>query len=158
GESADVGLRRGLDDVCRDSLAAGQPAMSAAHHRELPARAVARADGGDEVLAELAAGVDGRLDRAEDGIDRPVAARFAADLIAGGGRDADAGQRIAPGTGLDLEPGELVSLRRLPHLVGDDRLEVERGDLLLLVRELLEPLERLVQRVALDDEAELLER
>ena len=71
---------------------------------------------------------------------------------------ADPGQRLAPGPGLDLEPGQLVLLRRLAHLVGDDRLEVERGDLLLLVRELLEPLEGLVQRVALDDEAELLQR
>ena len=70
----------------------------------------------------------------------------------------DPGERLATGSGLDLEPGQLVLLRGLAHLVGDDRLEIERRDLLLLVRQRLEPLERLVERVALDDEAELLQR
>ena len=58
----------------------------------------------------------------------------------------------------DLERLQRVALGRLAHLLGGDRLEVERGDLLLLVGDLLEPLERLVQRVALDLEAELGER
>ena len=67
-------------------------------------------------------------------------------------------QRLAPGAGLDLEPGQLVGLGALAHLVGDDRLEVQRGHLLLVVGDLLEALEGRVQRVALDLEAELLQR
>ena len=53
---------------------------------------------------------------------------------------------------------QLEGRRRLLHLVGDDRLEVERRDLLLLVRQLLEALEGGVERGAVDLEAELLER
>ena len=47
---------------------------------------------------------------------------------------------------------------RLLHLVGDDRLQVERRDLLLLVRQLLEALEGGVEGGAVDLEAQLLER
>ena len=60
--------------------------------------------------------------------------------------------------GLDVEPLQRVRADRLAQLVGDERLEVHRGDLLLLVRDLLEALERLVERLAVDLEAEVLER
>ena len=80
------------------------------------------------------------------------------DLLAGGHLHRDPGQRLAPRAGLDLEPGQLVGVGPLAHLVGDDRLQVERGDLLLAVGDLLEALEGRVQRVALDLEAELLQR
>ena len=69
----------------------------------------------------------------------------------------DASLRGSHRPGLDLEPAQVVGLGALAHLVGDDRLQVERGDLLLLVRDRLEALERLVQRAALDLEAELLQ-
>ncbi len=60
--------------------------------------------------------------------------------------------------GRDLERLEHIALGRLPHLLGDERLQVERGDLLLLVGNLLEARERLVERIAFDLEAELGER
>ena len=45
-----------------------------------------------------------------------------------------------------------------PELVGDERLQVHRGHLLLLVRDLLEALERLVERVAGDLVAQVHQR
>ena len=60
--------------------------------------------------------------------------------------------------GLDVEPLERVGAHLVAQLVGDERLEVERGDLLLLVRDVLEALERGVERLAGDLEPELLQR
>ena len=108
--------------------------------------------------AQLALDPDRLLDRAEDRVDRAVAAELASDSSPEGSRTATRRLRLAPGRRLDVEPGELVALRGGAELVGDDRLQVERRHLLLLVRDLLEALERLVERVALDLEAELLER
>ena len=60
--------------------------------------------------------------------------------------------------GLHLEVHERI--RRdvvAAQLLGDQRLQVHRGDLLLAVGDLLEALERRVQRLALDLEAHLLQ-
>ena len=75
-----------------------------------------------------------------------------------GSRTRDAGERRAVGAGLDVERLELEGALGLAHLVGDDRLQVERGHALLAVGDLLEALERGVQRGAVDGEAELLQR
>ena len=62
------------------------------------------------------------------------------------------------GGGLDVEPLERVAGDLLAQLVGDQRLEVHRGDLLLLVGDLLEALEGGVQRLPGQLEAELGQR
>ena len=77
------------------------------------------------------------------------------DLLAVGRADADGRVRRAARRGLDVEPLELVAGDLLAQLVGDQRLEVHRGDVLLLVRDLLEALEGRVQRLAGDLEAQL---
>src|SRR4051794_35760233 len=51
---------------------------------------------------------------------------------------------------LDVERLQLERGRSAQHLVRDDRLQVERGDLLLLVRQILEALEGDVQGGAVD--------
>src|SRR5204862_5872007 len=91
----------------------------------------------------------------EDRVHRAVAGRIALVELAGRHLDRDPRTRVAPGSGLHLEPLERVGILSLAHLVGDDRLEVERRDLLLLVGDLLEAPEGLVERVAVDLEAEL---
>ena len=80
------------------------------------------------------------------------------DLVAVGRAHADGGVRRAARGGLDVEPLQRVGRALLAQLVGDERLEVHRGDLLLLVRQLLEALEGGVQRLAVDLVAELLQR
>ena len=100
----------------------------------------------------------GGVDRAEDRVDRAVAGEVAADALALGREDRDRRVRRAPGRGLDVEPLERVGARVGAELVGDERLEVHRGDLLLLVRDLLEALERLVERLAGDLVAQVHQR
>ena len=116
-----------------------QAAVGAQHHRHLAERVLAPGHRVDRVLAQLALGPGRLLDRAEDGVDRAVAAGLADRLLARGQRDPD----LAPAArgsvpGLDLEGGQLVGVGALAHLVGDDRLQVERGHLLLAVGDLLE--------------------
>ena len=72
-------------------------------------------------------------------------------VLTGRHLDGDPGLRLTLGTGFDLEPAQLMRLLAFAHLVGDDRLQVECGDLLLLVGDLLETLESLIQRVAVDE-------
>src|SRR3954447_26073599 len=52
------------------------------------------------------------------------AAAFAHRLLARGAGDGDFRHRRFAGPGLDLEPGQVVSIGALTHLVGDDRLQV----------------------------------
>src|SRR5207249_2046865 len=59
---------------------------------------------------------------------------------------------------VNLERGEVVCLGLLPDLIGHDRLEVERGHALLLVRYLLEALEGGVERLSVDAHAQLFDR
>jgi hypothetical protein len=60
---------------------------------------------------------------------------------------------------LHLEGAQRVAANVLAaQLVGDERLEVHRGHLLLDVGDLLEALERRVQRLPVDLEAHLLQR
>src|SRR6202012_3846827 len=99
---------------------------------------------GDRVDAELTqtrVDLGGGVDRGEDGIDRSVAGERADQLLAAGPADADGRARGPPGRGLDVEPLQRVAGDLLAQLVGDQRLEVQRGHLLLLVRDLLEALE-----------------
>ena len=107
--------------------------------RHLAERVLALGDGGHGVLAKLRLHSGGRPDRAEDRVHRPVSGRLAHPLVARRHPHADPGPWLAAGPGLDLEPVQRVGVRALAHLVGDDRLEVQRGDLLLLVGDLLEP-------------------
>ena len=60
--------------------------------------------------------------------------------------------------GLDLEPLQRVALDVGAQLVGDQRLEVHRRDLLLAVGDLLEALEGLLELGAVDRVAEVLQR
>ena len=92
------------------------------------------------------------------GVDRAVAGEVAADALPRGREDRDRGVRRAARGGLDVEPLERVGAGVGPELVGDERLEVQRRDLLLLVRDLLEALERLVERLAGDLVAEVHQR
>ena len=113
----------------------------------------------DRVLAELALGPGrppgSRRRSRRPGRRRPTRRPTSSPA---GSRDRDPGARVAARRRPRPRTRRARSARALAHLVGDDRLEVEGGHLLLLVGDLLEPLERLVQRVALDLEAELLER
>src|SRR5918998_910173 len=59
---------------------------------------------------------------------------------------------------IDVEPLQRVRAQLVAELVGHERLEVHRADGLLAVGDLLEALERGVERLALDLEAELLQR
>jgi hypothetical protein len=86
-----------------------------------------------------------------------VAGEGALDDLAVGRAHADRRVRRPARGGLDVEPLQRVGAGLLAQLVGDERLEVHRGDLLLLVRELLEALEGGVQRLAVDLVAQLLQ-
>src|SRR3954467_6111745 len=63
----------------------------------------------------------------------------------------------APRAGLDVEPLQRVAGQGVAQLVGDQRLEVHRRDLLLLVGDRLEALEGRVQRRAGHGVAQVLE-
>ena len=66
--------------------------------------------------------------------------------------------RRALGGGLDVEGLERVAGDLLAQLIGDERLQVHRGHLLLQVGDLLEAFKRRIQRLAVDLEAHLLQR
>ena len=157
-ERADVGARRGLEDVGGDAL----PGARRPWARSITVTSPSASS--PSVTAET---VYWRSSHSVSTASR-IAPKIAStgpspeasptDSSPEGSAHRDARVRLAPRAGLDLEPGERVGVGALAHLVGDDRLEVERGHLLLLVGDLLEALERLVQGAALDLEAELLER
>ena len=80
------------------------------------------------------------------------------ELLAVRRPDADRRVRRTAGGGLDVEPLELVARDLLAQLVGDQRLEVHRRHLLLLVRDLLEALERGDERLPGELEPQLGQR
>jgi hypothetical protein len=59
---------------------------------------------------------------------------------------------------VELEASQVVGLGLLAHLVGDEDLQVERRDVLLAVRDLLDALEGGVQGLAVETDPQLLER
>src|SRR5205807_7961737 len=101
----------------------------------------------------IAAG--GGIYRPEDRIDGPVAGERACDLLAAGGTHTHGRVRGTPGRRFNVEPLELVTRHLLAQLVGDQRFEVHRGDVLLLVGDLLEAPERGVQRLSGELDAQL---
>src|ERR1700761_5970360 len=100
-------------------------------------------------LAQPRVDTRGDVDSVEDRVDRTVAAEGALELLSLRATDADLGVRSAACGGLYVEPLERVAdvLSLFTQLVREQRLEVHRRDLLLLVSDLLEALERLVQRL-----------
>src|SRR6201999_3698303 len=109
-------------DVGGNALAGSEAALGAQAHGHLAESVLAPGHGADRVVAQLALGADRLLNRLEDRVDGTVAARLPHRLLPRGQSDGDAGQRLAPGTRLDLEPAQLVGVGALTHLVGDDRL------------------------------------
>ena len=148
GERADVGERGRLDDVGRDALAGGRLAGELEDDAGLAERVLAAGDRVDPELAQARLAPGGGVDGAEDRVDRAVAGEVALHHLVVRRADRDRGVRRPARGGLDVEPLERVGGHLGAELVGDERLEVHRGDLLLLVRDLLEALERGVQRLA----------
>src|SRR5581483_2130885 len=157
-ERPHVGPRRGLEDVGGDALSARQAPVGTQHDADLPERVLALGHRRDGVLAELRVRPGRLADGAEDRVHGAVAGGVADLRLAGGQPHRDPRARVAARARLDLEPLERVAVLAHPHLVGDDRLEIERRDRLLLVGDLLEAAERLVEGLPVDLEAELLER
>ena len=98
-------------------------------HAGLAERVLAAGDGVDPELAQARLAPGGGVDRAEDRVDRAVAGEVAADGLALGREDRDRRVRRAPRRGLDVEPLERVGRDVGAELVGDERLQVHRGDL-----------------------------
>ena len=128
------------------------------HDARLAERVLAAGHRVDAELAQPRLALRRRVDRAEDRVDRAVAGEVADDLLVVGRADRDARVRRAPVGDVDVEPLERVGAQLVAELVGDERLEVHRGHGLLAVGDLLEALERGVQRLAVDLEAQLLQR
>src|SRR3954470_5314718 len=147
-----------LEDVGRDTLARGGHAAELEQDRDLTERVRTASHRAHVVLLQASVVPHGRVDRVEERVDRPVAREAALRELAARHPHCHLGQ-WGPGVGsLDPPPLHRVRLGHLTHLVRDQGLEIERRDLLLLVRHVLEALERRVQRRALDLVAELLER
>src|SRR5919198_3118655 len=157
-ERRDVRFRRGDDDVGIRADAIHHAAASREPHGYLALRFGARRDRVHGEKQQLGATLGDRLDRLEGGVDRAVALRFRTPLAAiplehdGGARPLAHAARLAHG---DEMP---VLFGRAPRLLGDERLQILVEDLGLLVREVLEALERLVVRIlTVELDAELLQ-
>src|SRR4051794_22211150 len=157
-ERAQVRATGCLEDVRGHARARHGLAVVLDQHRHLAERIAPSGDRADVVLLQPRLVAGGGVQRAEERVDRPVAREAALGDLTVGHPHAGRGERGARGRRLHVEGLEHERQGLLAHLVGDDRLEVERRDLLLLVRERLEALEGVVQRGAVDLEAQLLQR
>src|SRR3954468_21409465 len=158
GDRAHVGHGRRLEDVGRDARAAGRLAVVLDDDGYLAERVLAARDRLDAEVAQARVDAGRGVHGAEDRVDRAVAGERPLEGLAVGRAHRHRRVRRPARRGLDVEPLQRVGGDVVAKLVGDECLQVHRGDLLLLFRELLEALERLVQRLALDLVAELLER
>ena len=158
GERADVGQRGGLDDVGRDALAGGGLAG------EL-----------EDTLASPSASwppVTASMRNSRRRASRRVAALIARKIASIGPSPVKSPRTLSP-SGVRIETSRAAGAGSRPRrrttracrrdgvgaeLVGDERLQVHRRDLLLLVRDLLEALERLVERLAVDLVAQVHQR
>ena len=72
-ERPKVGAGRRLDDVRRDALTRGRPAVELDHHRHLAERVLALGHRVDPELPQARVDADRRVQRVEDRVDRAVA-------------------------------------------------------------------------------------
>ena len=133
-ERAQVRARRRLQRVGRDALARDAACPSSSTSTETSPSASVSAVTAATWYSFSTPGDAGRgVDRLEQRVDRAVAGALAGDASRRSGvvdldlRDGRAARGV-----VQLERGEVVGLGLLADLVGDDRLQVQRGDVFFL--------------------------